>query len=115
MIEMLLFALAQAGGRTPYDVVVPNMIVAQHNRYVACQDEHFDGRRVRDPASFLAEVERAIAACAEQKAALKQEAEAILARSPDFADGTARQAAIVEAFDGYDRTRRLMANIARDR
>ena len=107
---LLLLLLSQVSGRTPYDVVVPNAIVAQHNLYVACQDRHFDDRRVRDRASFRGEVERAITACATQKAALKQEAEAVLARSPGYADQAARQAALVEAFDGYDRTRRLMAN-----
>lgn len=108
MMGFVLLMLAQPAGQDPYNVVVPNAIVAQHNRYVACQDEHLDMSRVRDPASFRAEVERAISACATQKEALKQEAEAILARSREFADATRRQAAITEAFDGYDRVRRLM-------
>jgi hypothetical protein len=108
MIGFVLLMLVQPAGQNPYDVAVPNAIVGQHNRYVACQDEQLDMARVRDPASFRAEVERAISACASSKAALKEEAEAILARSPEFADAARRQAAMTEAFDGYDRVRRLM-------
>jgi hypothetical protein len=91
------------------DVMVPNAIVSLHNKYVACQDEIFDVQKVRDRTSFKAEVERAIAACGAQKAALKQQAEIKLASSPDFRDPDIRQRAVTEAFDGYDRVRRQMA------
>ena len=107
---MTLAVLAQAVvGATPQDVVVPNAIVGLHNQYVRCQDDNFDIGHVRDSASFRAEVERAITACAAQKTALAQQAETVLAASPEYADATVRQRAITEAFDGYDRTRRLMA------
>ena len=105
MIILLVSLLAG----NPMDVVVPNAIVSLHNNYVACQDEKFDAQKVRDRASFKAEVERAIAACSEQKTTLMQQAETKLASSPDFIDPAVRQRAVTEAFDGYDRVRRLMA------
>jgi hypothetical protein len=109
-MQIALALLGQAViGATPADVVVPNAIVGLHNQYVLCQDQNFDPRHVRDSASFRAEVERAIDACAPQKTALKQQAETVLAVLPEYADGPNRQRAITEAFDGYDRTRRLMA------
>ena len=109
-MQIALALLAQAAmGATPADVVVPNAIVGLHNQYVLCQDQNFDPGQVRDSASFRAEVERAIDACASRKAALKQQAETALAALPEYADGPNRRRAITEAFDGYDRTRRLMA------
>ncbi|HVQ08325.1 MAG TPA: hypothetical protein VMS43_07810 [Allosphingosinicella sp.] len=109
-MQIALALLAQAAiGATPLDVDVPNAIVGLHNRYVRCQDQNFDPRHVRDSASFRAEVERAIHACASQKTALERQAETVLAALPEYADAPRRQRAIREAFDGYDRTRRLMA------
>ena len=105
MIILLVSFLAG----NPMDVVVPNAIVSLHNKYVACQDEKFDVQKVKDRTSFKAEVERAIAACGEQKVALMQQAETKLASTPDFNDPAVRQRAVSEAFDGYDRVRRLMA------
>jgi hypothetical protein len=109
MLVVLALLAQNVVGATPYDVVVPNAIVGLHNQYVRCQDEHFDVRRVRDRASFRTEVERAIEACVSQKAALAQQAETVMAASREYADAARRQAAITEAFDGYDRSRRLMA------
>lgn len=109
MFLMLILLAQHVNGATPLDVVVPNAIVGLHNQYVRCQDQNFDVRRVQDRAAFRAEVERAITACASQKTSLAQQAEATLAALPEFADAAHRQHAITEAFDGYDRTRRLMA------
>ena len=110
MMLMTLALLAQpVAGATPYDVRVPNAIVSLHNQYVRCQDQNFDIRHVRSPDTFQAEVEHAIAACAAQKAVLKQQADAVLAAGSEYADAAARERAVNEAFDGYDRTRRLMA------
>lgn len=109
MLMMLAAFVQTATGATPNDVVVPNAIVGLHNQYVRCQDEHFDPQRIRDRTSFGSEVERAIAACAGRKAELKQQADAVLVRAPGYADAAVRQRALHEAFDGYDRTRRLMA------
>ncbi len=111
MMLMALAMLAQAAvGATPHDVAVPSPIVGLHNDYVRCQDHNFDAQRVHSLTAFRAEVERAIAACAPQKVALKQRAETVLAALSEYADATARERAIAEAFDGYDRTRRLMAS-----
>ena len=110
MSGMILAMLAQAAaGATPYDVVVPNAIVGLHNQYVRCQDQNFDAGHIRSAETFQAEVERAIAACAAQKATLEQQADTVLATQADYADATVRARAVSEAFDGYDRTRRLMA------
>lgn len=110
MLTLMMALLAQSTfARGPLDVEVPNAIADLHNEYVLCQDKHFDIRRVRDQSGFRNETERAISACAPDKAALKQEAEARLAKSPDYAAATRRQEAIAEAFDGYDRVRRAMA------
>jgi hypothetical protein len=93
----------------PLDIEVPNAIVDLHNKYGLCWDKKFDIARVRDRASFQTETERAISACAAEKAILKQEADARLARTSDYADSARRQAAIAEAFDGFDRMHRAMA------
>jgi hypothetical protein len=93
----------------PLDIEVPNAISDLHNKYALCQDRHFDVRRVRDPSGLRKETERAISACAAEKAALKKEAESRLAKSPGYATAARREAAIDEAFDGYDRVRRAMA------
>ena len=104
---LLLAQTASAG--SPIDVVVPNAIVSLHNEYVACQDKNFDIRKVQNRGTFKAEVERAIAACTEQKTTLMQQAEVKLAPAPEFRDPAVRQRAISEAFEGYDHVRRLMA------
>ena len=110
MIVMTLGMLVQpVAGATPYDVRVPNAIVGLHNQYVRCQDQNFDIHHVQSMQTFQAEVEHAIAACATQKATLKQQANDVLAASAEFADASVRERAVNEAFDGYDRTRRLMA------
>lgn len=110
MIMMTLAMLAQpVAGSTPYDVRVPNVIVSLHNQYVRCQDQNFDIHHVQSMQTFQAEVEHAIAACAAQKATLKQQADAVLAANSEYTDAAVRARAISEAFDGYDRTRRLMA------
>jgi hypothetical protein len=110
---MLLAALALAAqsavSKGPMDVEIPNAIADLHDKYVLCQDKHFDIRRVSDRSAFRNETERAISECAAEKAALKQEAEARLAKSPEHATAALRQKAIAEAFDGYDRVRRAMA------
>ena len=93
----------------PLDLEIPDTIADLHNAYVLCQDRHFDARRVRDRAGFRNETERAISACAAEKAALKQAAEARLAGTSGYAEPERRGAAIAEAFDGYDRVRRAMA------
>jgi len=110
MIFMTLAMLAQpVVGATPHDVTVPNAIVGLHNEYARCQDQNFDPQRVRSRETFVAEVERQIAACASQKAVLKQRAEAVLAGNSEYRDPAVRAHAIAEAFDGLDRSRRLMA------
>ena len=88
---------------------VPNAIVQQHNAYVMCQDDHFDITKVSDQRTFVAEVEKAIAACKDQKTTLMQEAEKVLAQAPDYRDEAKRQHALCEAFDSYDELRRAMA------
>lgn len=93
----------------PLDVEVPNAIVDLHNKYGRCWDRKFDVTLVRDRADFKKETERAISACAAEKAVLKREAEERLARTSDYADAERRRAAIAEAFDGFDRLRRAMA------
>ncbi|HEY0149430.1 MAG TPA: hypothetical protein VGB70_10550 [Allosphingosinicella sp.] len=112
MIEWM-FALALLGQdvapRGPLDVEVPNAIADLHNRYVLCQDKHFDAGKVRDLASFKMETEAAITACSADKTKLKLDAESRLAKASNFADPAKRAAAIAEAFDGYDRVRRAMA------
>ena len=102
-------ALLIAQPASTLDVVVPNAIVDLHNKYVLCQDQAFDAGKVRDRTSFKTEVERSIAACTAEKRTLMQQAESRLASAPDFQDRIARQRAISEAFDGYDRVRHLMA------
>jgi len=110
---MPLLALALAAQSTfvkgPSDIQVPNAIADLHDKYVLCQDKHFDSRRVSDRSGFRKETERAISECAAEKAALKLEADARLGKSPDHATAVQRQNAIAEAFDGYDRVRRAMA------
>lgn len=110
---MSLFIALAAGsalGIAEQGIEVPNAIAKQHNAYVRCQDEHFDVRNVRDNQTFVAEVEKSIAACKDQKAILIDEAEKILAASPDYGDPAKRQNAIAQSFDGYDKMRREMAN-----
>jgi hypothetical protein len=110
MLALMTALLAQSAFvKGPLDIEVPNAIVDLHNKYGLCWDEKFDIARVRDRADFKKETERAISACAAEKAVLKQEAEARLARTSDYADPTRRQAAIAEAFDGFDRMHRAMA------
>jgi hypothetical protein len=110
MLSLAVALLAQSAfAKGPSDIQVPNAIVDLHNRYVLCQDKKFDVARVRDPAGFRKEIERAIAACASEKAALEHSADAMLARTSGYADPARRRAAIAEAFDGYDRVRRSMA------
>ena len=106
---MAISSAASAQGIAQKGIEVPNAIIKQHNNYVRCQDEHFDIRSVRDEQSFIAEVEKAITACKDQKAALTQEAETILASTPDYRDPGKRQDAIAQSFDGYDQMRREMA------
>lgn len=110
MLTLMMVLMAQSTFvKGPLDIEVPNAIADLHNKYVLCQDKHFDVRRVSDRSGFRKETERAISACAADKAALKQDAEARLAKSPEYAAATRRQEAIAEAFDGYDRVRRAMA------
>lgn len=89
LVALAMFAQAVVGA-TPYDVTVPNAIVGLHNAYVRCVDRNFDIRRVNSRAAMAAEVERAIAACAAEKAVLKQRAEPVLAAQPDYADASVR-------------------------
>jgi len=111
MLTLMMALLAQSAFvKGPLDIEVPNAIVDLHNRYGLCWDRKFDIARVRDRAGFEKETERAISACAAEKASLKQEAEARLARTSDYADAARRKAAIVEAFDGFDRMHRAMAS-----
>ena len=109
MLIALALLAQNVAGAPPSDVPVPNAIVGLHNQYVRCHDQNFDARNVRDSATFRIEVERAIAACATRKTALVQQAETVMAALPEYADAPRRQRAIAEAFDGYDRMRRLMA------
>ena len=110
MLALILALLAQpASAKGPLHVRVPNGIVDLHDQYVLCQDDKFDVARVRDLADFRRETERAIDACASEKAFLAKAADARLARTPDHADPVMRRKAIAEAFDGYDRVRRAMA------
>jgi hypothetical protein len=110
MFALMLALTAQSAFvRGPLDVEVPNAIADLHNRYGECQTKNFDVRRIRDRATFRKETEQAIAACASEKAVLKLEAEKRLAKTSDYSDPGKREAAIVEAFDGYDRMRRAMA------
>jgi hypothetical protein len=111
MIPALIMALLAQSAfvKGPLDIEVPNAIVDLHNKYGLCWDQKFDIARVRDRADFAKETERAISACAAEKATLKQEAEARLARTSDYADSARREAAIAEAFDGFDRMHRAMA------
>lgn len=110
MLTLVVALLAQSAFvKGPLDVEVPNAIVDLHNRYGSCLDRNFDPARVRDRAAFHRETERAISACAAEKASLKREADARLAKTSDYAEPERRGAAIAEAFDGYDRVRRAMA------
>ncbi|HYG46683.1 MAG TPA: hypothetical protein VD846_01970 [Allosphingosinicella sp.] len=110
MLSLIAALLMQpAFVKGPLDVEVPNAILDLHNKYGLCWDSRFDVARVRSREDFKKETERAIAACAGEKAALKLEAEARLARTSDYADAERRRAAIAEAFDGFDRLRRAMA------
>jgi hypothetical protein len=107
---LMLALLAQSTFvRGPLDVEVPNAIADLHNRYALCQDKSFDIGRVRDRAAFRKETEQAISACEAEKTALKLEAEKRLAKTSDYSTPAKRAAAIAEAFDGYDRMRRAMA------
>ena len=90
-------------------VEVPNAIVRQHNAYVRCQDDHFTVQSVSSQRTFIAEIEKAIAACKDQKARLMQDAAKVLASALDYADPAKRQHALCEAFDSYDEMRRAMA------
>jgi hypothetical protein len=111
MVTLIITLLAQSAFvKGPLDIEVPNAIVDLHNKYGLCWDEKFDIARVRDLADFKKETERAISACAAEKARLMQEAEARLARSSDYANAGRRRAAIAEAFDGFDRVHRAMAS-----
>jgi hypothetical protein len=112
VIALSLLAMTAADADTrpvSAGIEVPNAIVRQHNAYVTCQDDHFDISTVTDQSSFVAEVEKAIAACKSQKAELMQDAEKVLVPSPDYADPAKRQHALCEAFDSYDELRRTMA------
>ena len=107
---VLAMAVAAADMRpVSAGIEVPNAIVRQHNAYVTCQDDHFDISKVTDQQAFVAEVEKAIAACKNQKSALMQDAEKVLASAPDYADPAKRQHALCEAFNSYDDLRRAMA------
>ena len=97
------------GGISQRGIEIPNAILRQHEAYVRCQDDHFDVRKVQDQGTFISEVEKSIAACMEQKAALINEAQGILASDLDYRDAAKRSAAISESFDGYDEMRREMA------
>ena len=88
---------------------VPNAIVKLHNAYVLCQDANFHVQRVSDKRSFVAEVEKAIAACQEQRVTLMQQAESVLTSAPDYGNQMKRKLALCEAFDSYDELRRAMA------
>jgi hypothetical protein len=110
MLTLMMAMLMQSAlAKGPLDLEIPKAIADLHNKYVLCQDQHFDVRRVSDRPGFRKETERAILECAAEKAALMQEAEARLAKSPEHATAALRQKAIAEAFDGYDRVRRAMA------
>ena len=110
MLRLIALAVAWALGIAEQGIEVPNAIAQQHNAYVHCQDEHFDVRNVRDQQTFVSEVEKSIAACKDQKGILIDEAEKILAASPDYGDPSKRQSAIAQSFEGYDKMRREMAN-----
>ena len=110
LLTLIVPLLAQSAFvKGPLDIQVPNAIVDLHNEYGLCWDKAFDVARVRDRADFKKETERAISACAAQKAFLEKAADARLARTSDYADPERRRAAIAEAFDGWDRMRRAMA------
>jgi len=112
MSILMAVALASATSDTrpvTAGMEVPNIIVRQHDAYVRCQDDHVDIARVANRPAFVAEVERAIAACKDQKASLMQEAEKALASTHEFADPLKRQHALCEAFNSYDEMRRAMA------
>ena len=112
---MIMLVLATAlmafapESRAAQGVEVPNAIVALHNAYVKCQDDKFDATRITDRSSFAAEVENAIAACSADKTELMKRADGALLRDPAHMDRAKREAAIAEAFDGYDEMRREMA------
>jgi hypothetical protein len=109
VLGFMLLALTADVRPVSAGMTVPNAIVNQHYAYVICQDENFNAQQVASQESFVAEVEKAIAACEQQKTALTQEAEKILASVPDYADSAKRQRAICEAFNSYDEMRRAMA------
>jgi len=107
---LLAFVLLASDARpVSAGMEVPNAIVKQHNAYVLCQDAHFDIQRVSDQRTFVAEVEKAIAACKNQKTILMRDADRVLASAPYYADQGERQHALCEAFDSYDEIRRAMA------
>lgn len=113
MFPLFILAAGSSTAVSQIGIEVPNAIVKQHNAYVQCQDENFDISNVRDQKSFVAEVESAIAKCANQKGVLIQESEKILASVPDYQDAGKRRAAISQSFDGYDTMRREMARAQR--
>jgi hypothetical protein len=108
---VILVSVALASNTRPVaaGMEVPNAIVKQHNAYVLCQDANFDIQRVTDKRSFIAEVEKAITACSDQKSVLSQEAEKTLLSTAEYADPAKRRLALCEAFDSYDEMRRAMA------
>ena len=79
LITLVLVVAASNQRPVAAGMEVPNAIVQQHNAYVMCQDDHFDITKVSDRRTFVAEVEKAIAACKDQKTTLMQEAEKALA------------------------------------
>jgi hypothetical protein len=114
---------APSGRELPFGAVeVADPVALPLQRYMECVRAGIDRRggiRAEDRGRHRRNVDAAIGDCAAVRASTVAEAEAALARAPDYADPSRRALAVRHAFEGSEQQQRdmpeIMARVRRER